>query len=71
MTMDPRTATEAAFRDALARLGFPASDDEQPELWRMATDLQEQAAELRRFLEDAGARAPFVGGSPADGPRST
>ena len=65
---DPRTANDAAFLDALARLGFPASEDERHDLRRMASDLLEQAAELRVFLAEARARAPFCDAD-ADGAR--
>jgi hypothetical protein len=65
--IDPRTATEAAFREAVARLGFPASDDEVRDLWRMARDLLEQAAALRAFVGASGGRPPF--GAPAGGGR--
>jgi len=66
--IDPRTATEAEFREAVARLGFPASDDEVRDLRRMARDLLEQAAALRAFVRSSGGHPPF-GAPPGTGRR--
>ena len=66
--IDPRTATEAEFREAVARLGFPASDDEVRDLRRMARDLLEQAAALRAFVRSSGGHPQF-GAPPGTGRR--
>jgi hypothetical protein len=58
--MSTRRLSLAAFRDAVASLGLPASDDEVETLYHMVMDLHALADELHQFLTDSAGPNPLT-----------
>ena len=50
-----------AFREVVAALGLPASDEELDLLWEMVQDLHDQADGLRRYLIERSGGNPLTG----------
>lgn len=50
--MSHRLASKASFRDAIAALGLPVSEDEFEALWEMVQGVHDQAECLRRYLDE-------------------
>lgn len=56
--MTVRIASFEEFRNAIAALGLPLTEEELQTVWSMVQDLYEQADSLRRSLEEVqGANA--------------
>lgn len=53
--MSQRFASKASFREAVAALGLPVSDDEFETLWEMVRDVRDQAESLRPYLDERDA----------------
>ncbi len=52
MIVHGRFASKDLFRQAVVRLGLPASDEEVDALWNMVGNLHEQVDSLRPFLQE-------------------
>ncbi len=50
--MSHRFASKTSFRDAVAALGLPVSEDEFEALWEMVQGVHDQADGLRRYLDE-------------------
>ncbi len=53
--MSQRLASKSSFREAVAALGLPVSDDEFEALWEMVQGVHDQADSLRRYLNERDA----------------
>ncbi len=60
-TRSGRFVSLEAFRETVAALGLPTTDDELATLWEMIADLHEQADGLRRYLEQRLGSNPLSG----------
>jgi len=52
--------SKTAFREIVAAIGLPASDEELDLLWEMVADLHDQADGLRRYLSERSGGDPLT-----------
>ncbi len=59
--------SKTAFREVVAALGLPASDEELDLLWEMVADLHDQTDGLRRYLIERSGGDPLTGHATLNG----